>query len=250
VNLLRKLHAACSFILYGEQFAIVPSKINAKWPQRKFLRHLLLSLDVDCVLDVGANTGQYATELRLIGYRGLIISFEPSVGCFVQLERAAKADPKWVVVNCALGSHSGEGLLNEMTTSQFNSFYTPSLDETEYHKQYNIVARTTAVKIDTLDKALTELQARHGFRRPFLKMDTQGYDLEVFRGGQKVHNTLVGLQSEVPFKRIYEGAPRWEEAIAEYETAGFELVGLYKVNPHEIQLIECDCYMLRSGLMP
>ena len=38
---------------------------------------LLDSYSIDLILDVGANTGQYAARMRGIGYAGEIVSFEP-----------------------------------------------------------------------------------------------------------------------------------------------------------------------------
>lgn len=247
---INRLHTALSPLLYGDRFAVVPANINDTWPQRRFLRRLLRSFAIDCVLDVGANTGQFGNELRLIGYRGLIISFEPSPSCFAQLATRAASDPLWVVINTALGSASGELVLNEMATSQYNSFREPSVRETAFHIDHNVVARRTTVRVDTLDDVLPRLQQQHGFARPFLKMDTQGFDIEVFRGGATIHNRLIGLQSELSFKRFYEDAPHWIDALAEYEAGGFDLVGLYKVNPHDLRFIECDCYMMRAGLAP
>lgn len=58
---------------------------------------------VNCVFDVGANTGQYAKRLRGLGYSGRIVSFEPTSETFARLARAAADDPDWHVVQCGLG---------------------------------------------------------------------------------------------------------------------------------------------------
>src|SRR6266542_708311 len=56
---------------------------------------------VNTVLDVGANTGQYALALRRAGYEQAIFSFEPLSDAFGQLERKSRSDPNWRVFHCA-----------------------------------------------------------------------------------------------------------------------------------------------------
>ena len=100
---------------------------------------------------------------------------------------------------------------------------------------------------DLLDEVL------HGLPdpRPFLKMDTQGYDVEVFRGLGKRAREFVGLQSEVALMRLYEGMPRMAEALAVYEEAGFEVSGMYPVNREENsgRVLEFDCLMVRADAL-
>lgn len=249
MTLLNRIHERLSPLIYGGGLALVPSSVNANWPRRQFLRWLLTRLDVDCVFDVGANIGQYATELRLIGYRGPIVSFEPSAHAFETLRRRAAADPLWHPVNVALGDVAGVAEINEMKASVFNSFLAPTVEQTDQYSADNIVERTAEVRIDTLDSILPEMQARFAFKRSFLKMDTQGFDLRVFRGAAAVLDRIVAMQSELSIKHIYADSPRWTEAIAEYEDGGFDLLNMYKVNPGDSRMLESDCFFARRGVL-
>ena len=59
-----------------------------------------------------------------------------------------------------------------------------------------------------LDGLLDDLLAGIDDPRPYLKLDTQGFDLEAFAGLGERARDLVGMQSEVALLRIYEGMPR------------------------------------------
>ncbi len=232
-------------LIYREGMSFVPSSAAHEWPERMFLKRLLHRLEVDCVLDVGANLGQYAVELRMIGFKGLIISFEPTPSLYAQIAHWSDRHPNWITLDVALGRESGSLQLNEMAVSTLNSFHQPSTEETDSFAPVNKVVGTVRVRVETLNVLLPKLQAQYGFKRPFLKMDTQGHDIAVFDGANQVHDRLVGLQSEISVKRIYENVPPWTQAIAHYEGSGFELAGLYKVNPQEPEFVELDCFMVR-----
>lgn len=67
-------------------------------------KHLLSACKVDCVFDVGAYIGDYAIELRRLGYSGHIVSFEPLPEQFAKLNQRACKDLLWTVgPRCALG---------------------------------------------------------------------------------------------------------------------------------------------------
>lgn len=242
-RLKQRIHAGLSPVLYGSGLAIVAPRANRNWPQRSFIRRYLNTLDADCVFDVGANVGQYGTELRQIGYRGWIFSFEPDRDAFRKLELASSGDPKWEIFNYALGREVGEAILNVMAVSLFNSFRTPSTAEISSFAGANRIVEERKVGMDTLGNVLPALQSRYGFRTPFLKMDTQGFDLEVFAGAAPVYDRITGLQTELSLKRIYEGTPAWSTALETYQAEGFELAGLYAVNPEDQVLVELDCYL-------
>ena len=61
----------------------------------RHLKQLLTKLDADCVLDVGANCGEFALLLRKIGFQGWILSFEPNPAHAPALESHSAGDGKW-----------------------------------------------------------------------------------------------------------------------------------------------------------
>jgi FkbM family methyltransferase len=234
-------------LIYSDSTAIVPAAVRNSWAQRQYLRTLLKRLDVDCVIDVGANVGGFGNELRAIGYKGSIVSFEPDPDSYKKLHANASEDPDWTPVNMALGRASGQAEFNIMAQSVFNSFLNPTKTEANNAGHGNRIKSRIVVPVHTADEVLPELLDRHKSRRPYLKMDTQGYDLEVFRGARTIRESLVGMQSELSIKPLYEGAPAWREALAEYEDGGFELSAIYAVHPEAPELVDVDCHLVRRS---
>jgi FkbM family methyltransferase len=77
------------------------------------LNYALKAHGIDLVLDVGANTGQFASSLRAIGYNGRIVSFEPLSSAHARLSAAAKGASTWIVhERCAIGDRDGETEIN------------------------------------------------------------------------------------------------------------------------------------------
>src|SRR3982751_6790287 len=96
---------------------IIPEHERYHWPERDYAQRLFRILDIDYVVDVGANRGQYGKWLRSLGFRGLIISFEPNPTAFAELRQNASED--WVCLPYALGSESGELPFNIMADDVF-----------------------------------------------------------------------------------------------------------------------------------
>lgn len=214
--------------------------------------HLRAVLDlycIDLVIDVGANEGQFGTRLREQGFAGPIHSFEP-VGAVLDILRPKAAiDGDWTVHACALGEASGELTFNIAKATDLSSALLPS--DYGRARYRNIAAeRQEIVPVRRLDEALPEAALRG--RRVFLKMDTQGFDLAVFRGASGILGQVCGLLSEVAFIPIYQGMPDGVEALATYRAAGFDVSGLYPVsrNKRNFALIEMDCVMVRQAALP
>jgi FkbM family methyltransferase len=223
------------------------TKLHQLWEEHH-LRRLLKHYDVDCVFDVGANMGQYAEMLRRVGYDGLIVSFEPIPEAAEAVRAAASIDPMWKVEEIAISSENGMQTFNVMESSQFSSLSTPRHDETDIFKGQNKITRSVQVRTETLDSTFRRLHATYGFKRPFLKMDTQGFDVQVVNSGRNVLQNFVGLQSELAVKKLYADSVDFRSAISVYESVGFELSAIVPNNAgHFPYLIETDCIMIRTG---
>jgi FkbM family methyltransferase len=208
---------------------------------------LLRMYRVNCVLDVGANRGQYARRLRTAGYTGRIVSFEPVAEAFAELERAAAGDPGWSVHRCALGRENGVATINEVPGTLSSLLPPTRFGARRYARLRDPMQRD--VQMRRLDGMLDDVVGGVPSSRVFLKLDTQGYDTEVFAGLGDRAQDLVGLQAEVALMPIYDGMPRMPDAIAVYEAAGFEITALYPVSRERrtARVLEFDCVMVRAG---
>jgi hypothetical protein len=123
----------------------------------------------------------------------------------------------------------------------------PSVATPENMASRNTVESTIAVRTERLAEGFDGWAAQYGFTRPFLKMDTQGFDLQVFQGALPRIDRFLGLQSEIAMIPIYVGGPDWKTALASYEKAGFFVSGFFPVADDGYQrAVEMDAVLVRN----
>lgn len=212
-----------------------------------YVTNLLNQLSINCVIDVGANKGQYGRALRDNGFTGHIFSFEPVEENYISLEKNASKDPKWHTFFHALGSKDSKGSINIMNRTEFSSFLRPNAFSEDVFKDQVSINTSQEVNIKTLDSMHDEILRIVNEPRIYLKMDTQGYDLEVLKGASEFIKRTLALQSEVSVLPLYEGMPDYLEALSTFRSYGFEASGFYPVaiDPRHYAIIEFDCIMVR-----
>ncbi|MEA3541555.1 MAG: FkbM family methyltransferase [Pseudomonadota bacterium] len=222
-----------------------------QYPEVQALRRFLAAFAVDCLFDVGANRGQYATMARRdAGYKGLILSFEPNPDIFAPLARRAAGDPRWHVFNMALSDFDGAASFNIMAADQFSSLKRPSGEQDAIFADRNKVTKTVDMQCRRLDTLLPELVARHGFARPFLKMDTQGHDLSVCEGAGDAIGRMLGVQTELGVRPIYEGGAGYREMIDWLDARDFAPSAFFANNKgHFPLLVEMDGIFVNRALV-
>jgi len=213
-------HLALGAIEWGVSF---PSGHLERFLEYMQLKTVLANLEINCVIDAGANRGQFATDLRRIGYKGAIASFEPVASEFAALRTRFHGDPGWRGFRVALGARCAEV---EMHVVPGKTVMSSMLKPAQRWPQID----RERVEMRRLDELFDE--ACDGVERPriLLKMDTQGYDLEVFEGARGCLEHVFAVLSEVSIVPLYEGMPHYLEALRVYESAGFRLFHLSPVS--------------------
>lgn len=223
-----------------------------QYPEILALRRFLKAFAVDCVLDVGANYGQYATMLRRdVGFAGHILSFEPNPDVFAALARKAKGDSRWHVFHMALSDSDGTAPFHIMAAHQFSSLRAPAEQLDEVFLSRNRVERVVDVPCRRIDGLLDEWQAAQGWGRAFLKMDTQGHDRSVCAGAAGVLERFAGIQTELAVRPLYQGGSDYRAMIAWLEGQGFVPSAFFANNKgHFPLLVEMDGIFVNDRLLP
>ena len=233
-------------------YPMFPAWRVAKLDQSTHLVRLFDRLAIDCVLDVGANIGQFHEFLRLhVGYGGHVVSFEPVRELYDRLREASASDPRWTVHPYALGDRDSRGEINVLVEATLTSFLPRneqalrSMGYDKYLKETEL-AHKEVVEVRRLDAVFPAI-VPHPDARVFLKSDTQGFDMHVVRGGSGCLERIPALQLELSIRHIYEGAPNYLDAIVELNSMGYEVTGLYPVQrDSSLRVVNLDCVMIRG----
>jgi FkbM family methyltransferase len=214
----------------AQRLGIAVSRYPPPGSFKRHLRDYLSQMEINVVLDVGANVGNYAKELREIGYCGRIISFEPVPDTYEKLQESMHNDLLWIGQPIGLSDENREALINTYERGDFNSLLTLREDGERSYSIDPAQRGTALIQLRRLDAVLPELIAGTRSPRIFMKMDTQGHDVSVVKGASAVLGMILGLQSERPAVELYDGMFSMSDALSYYSSCGFVPIGFYPVN--------------------
>lgn len=197
------------------------------------LVELLTPTPAAVIFDVGANTGQTVHRLRSLIPNGSIHAFEPGPESFRQLAVSVRGLPAVKLIEAGVGPVDGERILLENEHSEMSSFLVPG------DAAWGTIVRKTRVRMVTLDTYCQQAGIDH---IDLLKIDTQGYDLEVLRGAEKLlaRGGIRVVQLEVIFSDMYEGRPSLDETYRYMIDHGFRLLSFYDVFVADGSAAWCD----------
>ena len=212
------------------------------------LRSVLNTTGATIILDVGANLGQFGDVVFRGGFKGTLVSFEAIPVVHSKLVRRAKRQGgSWVVAPCAaLGSRRGQIEINIAGNSVSSSILpmTRTHQDAEPRSKY---LNKQLIDMMTLDELAPIVIPPTG--AILLKVDTQGYEMEVLKGATSTLRRTVALQLELSLTPLYEGAPTLLEMVSFVKDQGYEL---FSIIPgfHDKQsgrLLQVDGYFVRKN---
>lgn len=186
--------------------------------EQKIVRSMIQQ-NIDTVLDIGANKGQTRDSLRQNGFTGEIISVEPVPALYPLLLEKSRKDPHWRVLKpLALGEQPGTCTINVSRAPDMSSLLPANARlMTAYPKTE--VLETAEIPMKTLDALYEELKLEN--RRVLIKIDTQGYEMPILKGGANALARAHGVRIEMSLVELYEGEALYTEILHHLAAAGF-----------------------------
>lgn len=200
-------------------------------------------MNVKTVLDIGANVGQFAKEIRSSLPESQIYSFEPLKECFTVLAKEFEADTKFKAFNYALGEKANQTIIHKSAYSPSSSILNMSLTHKElfpHTKEHT----TEKIEIKRLDDITDSL----GLEKEILiKVDVQGFEDKVIAGGEQTFKKARAVIIETSFTELYENQPSFDSIYEKLKSLGFKYSGSLqqKLDKHTGAIISEDSMFLR-----
>jgi len=200
--------------------------------------------NISIVIDIGANAGQFGSALFAAGYSGSLVSFEPLPGPYQSLAGLAKMNSRWAVApRSAVGGDNGEITIN-VSQNSVSSSILPILEQHQNAAPRSAYVASEEVSIITIDSWLSQNPAE----RPFIKIDTQGYEMEVLKGAEATLRIASGIKVEVSIAPLYEDQPDYLSLLEFIRSAGFSLWSIEPgfSDPKTGRLLQFDAVFFRE----
>ena len=197
---------------------------------------------INLVFDVGANIGQFGHELRLYGYQGEVLSFEPQAAAFYQLSTAAASDSKWHVYHYAFGEVPGTAVIH-LSQNSHSSSLLPMLDTHLDSAPDSVYIGQEDIEVRTLSNFWHESASKYAGRSIMLKIDVQGFEKHVLAGAMTFLPYVSLIQLEMSLIELYDDEMLYKDMMGYLTSLGFgNLLTLIPghSHPQSGRLLQCD----------
>jgi FkbM family methyltransferase len=211
-----------------------------------FNRKWLTNLKIRNVLDVGANVGEFTLVFHYLFDGPTIHSFEPLPSCKGKLEAIANNKANVTFHPYALGARESTEILHVSSHAPSSSILNMGqLHKTDY--PHSAGSSDVEIRCKTLDSVLGDVEF-HG--NLLIKMDVQGFELEVIQGGYNVFRLAKVVVLEMSIQELYEEEPGFDDLYCILKSLGFTYHGSLKqsVSKSDESFLQCDGIFINHNL--
>jgi FkbM family methyltransferase len=177
------------------------------------------------VLDAGANKGQFALAARAHYPIARIVAFEPLPRPAVIFRKVFSTDANVSFMPIALGSTPGEEIIHVSGRADSSSLLPISALQSQTFPGTEEVGIQT-IRVERLDGVLMS----ETLARPvLLKIDVQGFELELLKGAEQSLAHIDDIYVELSFVPLYDGQALTGDVTAWLRERGFVLAGVYNI---------------------
>lgn len=199
---------------------------------------------IETVVDVGANTGQWASAWLMVVPTSRVLSLEPNPDTFAELQKAQSDYSNWNSLNVGAGESQQTLHFNVPNDSTSSSFLEP-ITEAAWNDPNDIInIRSVVIPVDTIDSITKEWS-----KISLLKIDVEGYELQTLRGATEALKKTDFVLIELSWhERFVGGSTAWKvnELL---EKNGFLLWGISETTFFSGRAAFCDgLYVKRSWI--
>jgi FkbM family methyltransferase len=158
-------------------------------------------LNIDYVIDVGANIGQFAVTARKLLPHAKILSLEPIPACFEQFRKKFQYDSNIIISNIAASDSVGTVAFSVSVDTGASSLLPMGKLQKEIFPDSTKITKIN-IQTNTLDFITQSSKVGDNI---FLKIDVQGFELNVLRGANEILKKTKLILVETSFDSFYEG---------------------------------------------
>lgn len=201
------------------------------------------SLELQTVVDIGANRGQFSL-FALHNFPGAtIISFEPLSAPAALFRRVFAGERRVTLHNAALGPKGGQATMHVSGHDDSSSLLPITAVQGQLFRGTEEVS-TETVQIGTLSDYLGTTTIDEP---ALLKLDVQGYELKALQGCEELLDRFAYVCAEGSFIELYEGQALADDLIAWLRERGYALDRVYgTVSDEQGRAIQADMLFKRS----
>ncbi len=203
-------------------FNFVGGLLTPNWDKRLLG---LQSLPIKTIIDIGANEGQFSQKLWHYFPKASFYAFEPLLLPYQKLSHWAKKSPQQIwTFNLALGETEKVIEMNHHLYFHPSSSILPTTELCE--SAFPMVKKQEKVTIhqSTLDQQI--LQLDHDLKSDILiKLDVQGYEDRVIRGGQATFKQARACIVEISLDRLYDHQAQFRDIFYLLDSLNYTYAG-------------------------